>query len=207
MGSQSACHINKRQTKMLEQYHIKLASGSPRRQELLKGLEFDFEVVTKQGISEDYPSNLQGGDIPLYIAKEKAAAYVDDMKENDLIITADTIVWKDGKVLGKPKNEAEAIAMIKFLSGSTHQVYTGVCIRTKEKEDAFFVESTVRFTELTDEEITHYVERYKPMDKAGAYGIQEWIGYVGIEHIEGSYFNIMGLPVQKLWQHLKAFAK
>lgn len=192
---------------MLEQYHIILASGSPRRQELLKGLEFDFEVVTKSGIKEDYPSDLQGGEIPLYIAKAKASAYLSDLNDNDLLITADTIVWKDGKVLGKPKTVAEAKDMIKFLSGSTHQVYTGVCIRTKEKEDAFFVESTVKFAEIPQEEIDHYVSKYKPLDKAGAYGIQEWIGFVGIEHIEGSYFNIMGLPVQKLWQHLKAFSK
>lgn len=192
---------------MLSKYNIKLASGSPRRQELLKGLEFDFEIVTKQGIKEDYPSALRGGDIPLYIAKEKAEAYKDDLKDNDLLITADTIVWKDGKVLGKPKSESEARDMIEFLSGSTHQVYTGVCICTKEKEDAFYVESTVTFATLTKDEICHYVEKYKPLDKAGAYGIQEWIGYIGIEHIEGSYFNIMGLPVQKLWQHLKAFDK
>lgn len=192
---------------MLEKYHIKLASASPRRQELLKGLEFDFEVVTKQGIKEDYPKELQGGEIPLFIAKEKADGYLEDMQDNDLLITADTIVWKDGKVLGKPKNEEEAKKMIGFLSGSTHQVFTGVCIRTKEKEDAFFVSSTVTFANLTEDEINHYVEKYRPMDKAGAYGIQEWIGYVGIEHIDGSYFNIMGLPVQKLWQHLKAFDK
>ncbi|MBQ4034863.1 MAG: Maf family protein, partial [Paludibacteraceae bacterium] len=122
---------------MLEQYHIILASGSPRRQELLRGLELEFDVVLKKGIKEDYPATLQGGEIPLYIAREKAAAYLCDLQENDLLITADTIVWKDGKVLGKPKTEEEAIAMINFLSGGTHQVYTGVCIRTKEKEDAF----------------------------------------------------------------------
>lgn len=189
---------------MLEKYNIKLASASPRRQELLKGLELDFEVITKPGIKEDYPAHLQGGEIPLHIARKKAEGYTSDLKENDLLITADTIVWKDGKVLGKPKNEAEAEAMIALLSGGTHQVHTGVCIRTKEKEDAFYTTSTVTFAQLTGEEIRHYVRKYKPMDKAGAYGIQEWIGYVGIEHIEGSYFNIMGLPVQKLWQHLKA---
>ncbi len=192
---------------MLEQYHIILASGSPRRQELLKGLELNFDVNVKKGIKEDYPKNLQGGEIPLHIAKTKAAAYAEDLRENDLLITADTIVWKDGKVMGKPKSEDEAKEMIKFLSGSTHQVYTGVCIKTREKEDAFFVESTVKFAQIPDEEIEHYVSKYKPLDKAGAYGIQEWIGFVGIEHIEGSYFNIMGLPVQKLWQHLKTFNK
>lgn len=192
---------------MLENYHIKLASASPRRQELLKGLEFDFEVVTKQGIKEDFPKELKGGEIPLHIARQKAQAYLDDLKDNDLLITADTIVWKDGQVLGKPKNEKEAKEMIAFLSGSTHEVYTGVCIVTKDMQDSFFVASTVRFSQLTNEEIDHYVERYRPMDKAGAYGIQEWIGYVGIEHIEGSYFNIMGLPVQKLWQHLKKIEK
>lgn len=197
--------FGERKETMLEQYHIILASGSPRRQELLRGLELDFDVIIKKGISETYPEELQGGEIPLYIAKEKAAAYLEDMQANDLLITADTIVWKDGKVLGKPKTEGEAKAMISFLSGGTHQVYTGVCIRTKEKEDAFFVESTVKFANLPHEEIEHYVGKYKPLDKAGAYGIQEWIGYVGIEHIEGSYYNIMGLPVQKLWQHLKAF--
>lgn len=195
--------FEKRNRKMLEQYHIILASGSPRRQELLRGLELEFDVVLKKGIKEDYPATLQGGEIPLYIAREKAAAYLCDLQENDLLITADTIVWKDGKVLGKPKTEEEAIAMINFLSGGTHQVYTGVCIRTKEKEDAFFVESTVKFAQLPQEEVEHYVKKYKPLDKAGAYGIQEWIGYVGVESIHGSYFNVMGLPIQRLYQELK----
>lgn len=190
---------------MLNQYRIILASGSPRRQELLKGLELTFSVKTKNGIKEDYPADLKGEEIPLHIARNKANAYLQDLQANDLLITADTIVWKDGKVLGKPKDEEEAKRMIHQLSGSEHEVFTGVCIRTLDKEDAFVVGSKVCFTQLSDEEINHYVEQYHPTDKAGAYGIQEWIGYIGIEHIEGSYFNIMGLPVQKLWQHLKNF--
>ncbi|MBR4712964.1 MAG: septum formation protein Maf [Paludibacteraceae bacterium] len=190
---------------MLEQYHVILASNSPRRKELLAGLEIDFEVKTIKGLEEHFPNNLREGEIPLYLAKQKMRAYSHLIQGNELIITADTIVWKDNSLMGKPKTKEDAIQMLRSLSGDTHQVYTGVCVKTKEKEVSFVAQSDVRFATLTDEEITHYIERYKPFDKAGSYGVQEWIGYIGVEHINGSFYNIMGLPIQKLYNVLKEF--
>ena len=190
---------------MLEQYHIILASNSPRRKELLAGLGISFDVLTIPGIDESYPDTLVGGDIPVYLAKKKSEAYNDILRDNLLVITADTIVWHNGKVLGKPKDRREAIEMLTELSGDSHIVYTGVCVRTKDKEVSFFTESEVFFDELTSSEIEYYVDNYKPYDKAGSYGIQEWIGYVGVKRIEGSYFNIMGLPIQRLYKELKRF--
>ena len=188
--------------KNLDKYKVILASNSPRRKELLSGLGIAYEVKTLPGIDESYPEGLEGEDIPLYIAREKAAAYRDRMQEDELILTADTIVWLDGRVMGKPRDEAEARRMLRSLSGRAHKVITGVCLTTKEFQKAFSTVTEVVFAELTDEEIDYYVTNYHPLDKAGAYGIQEWIGYVGVQHIEGSYFNVMGLPVQRLYKEL-----
>lgn len=183
---------------------IILASNSPRRKELLAGLGYAYEVRVLSDIDESYPDTLKGSEVAAYISCAKAAAYAQSMGADELIITADTIVCLDEQVLGKPADEAEAIAMLRSLSGRTHQVYTGVALTTKAKQTSFVSCSHVTFASLTDEEIQHYVTHYRPMDKAGAYGIQEWIGYIGVERIEGSYFNVMGLPVQRLYTELKA---
>ena len=182
----------------LEKYKIILASNSPRRKELLSGLGIKYEVKTLPGIEETYPDTLKAEEIPLYIACEKAAAYRNTMHPDELIITADTIVWLDGVVMGKPHNEDDARQMLWKLSGKTHQVITGVCLTTAGAQRSF---SAV--TELSDEEIDYYIRFYKPMDKAGSYGIQEWIGFIGVRGISGSYFNVMGLPVQCLYTELK----
>ena len=187
----------------LDKYHVVLASNSPRRKELLGGLGIPYEVRTIDGIDESYPNNLSGEEIPVYISSKKAEAYLDTMRDDDLIITADTIVWNNNQVIGKPADRDEAIAMIRSLSGHEHQVITGVCLTTKSFKKTFSVTSSVRFAELTDEEIIYYVDKYRPFDKAGAYGIQEWIGYVAVENIEGSFYNVMGLPVQRLYKELK----
>lgn len=188
----------------LKKYKVILASNSPRRKELLSGLGIDYEVRTLPDVDESYPDTLQGGDIPLYIAREKAAAYRDLLQADELMITADTIVWLDGRVLGKPRDREEALQMLRNLSGRTHEVFTGVCITTTEWQRSFSAQTEVRFAQLTEEEIAWYVDYYQPMDKAGAYGVQEWIGFVGVEYISGSYFNIMGLPVQRLYRELKS---
>jgi len=183
-------------------YHIILASNSPRRKELLGGLGLDYEVRTLPGIDESYPDTLQGEDIPVYISSKKASAYLDSLKNNELLITADTIVWLDGRVLGKPSDEEEACQMLRDLSGKTHQVITGVTLATTAFQKSFASVSQVTFASLTEEEIKYYVDHYHPMDKAGSYGVQEWIGFIGVERIEGSYFNVMGLPVQRLYREL-----
>ncbi|ETD21734.1 MULTISPECIES: Maf-like protein [Prevotellaceae] len=183
-------------------YKIILASNSPRRRELLAGLDIPFTVRVVEGIAESYPLNLPIPEIPLYIAKEKAAAY--EIADDELVITADTVVVFDKKeVLGKPKDEEDARRMLGLLSGNTHQVITGVCLTTTERQSAFVVETDVTFKVLGKEEIDYYIGRYKPFDKAGAYGIQEWIGYVGVTSLHGSYFNVMGLPVQRIYEELK----
>lgn len=184
---------------------IVLASNSPRRRELLGGLGYDYEVRVLDGIDESYPDTLRGSEVAAYISRAKADAYRATMADDEIIITADTIVCLDDMVLGKPADEAEAVAMLRSLSGRTHQVYTGVTIVAAEQSSTFVSRSDVVFAILTDEEIAHYVAHYRPMDKAGAYGIQEWIGYVGVERIEGSYFNVMGLPVQRLYTELKKY--
>lgn len=190
----------------LSKYNIILASQSPRRHELLKGLNIPFEVNVID-VEETYPKQLFGVDIPMYLAEKKANAYVSKMQENTLLITADTIVWHEGKVYGKPANKAEATKMLKALSGKTHEVITGVCISTLKQRKTFHVISEVRFASLLPTEIEYYLDNYEPYDKAGSYGIQEWIGYIGVEHIEGSYFNVMGLPVQRLYNELKRWKK
>lgn len=187
----------------LRKYHIILASNSPRRKELLAGLDIDYDVKVIPGIDESYPENLPGEEIPQYISRRKAEAYEQTMQPDDLIITADTIVWSEGKVLGKPRTEQEACDMLKSLSGKTHEVITGVTLMTEKEKRTFAVVSQVTFDTLSEAEIRYYVERYRPMDKAGAYGIQEWIGYVGVSSLSGSYFNVMGLPVQRLYKELK----
>lgn len=187
----------------LKKYDIILASNSPRRKELMSGLGVDYIVRTLPDIDESYPDTLVGGEIPEYISREKAAAYRPLMKPKELLITADTIVWLDGKVLGKPDGRESAIEMLRDLSGKSHRVYTGVCLTTTDWQKSFTAASDVRFDDLSDEEIEYYVDRYRPMDKAGAYGVQEWIGYIGVKSISGSFYNIMGLPIQKLYVELK----
>lgn len=184
----------------LKKYKVILASNSPRRKELLAGLGVDYEVRTLPDVDESYPDTLQGADIPLYIAKEKADAYRNMLQPGELMITADTIVWLDGRVLGKPKDREDALCMLRDTSGRTHEVFTGVCITTTEWQHSFAAQTEVRFAELSEEEITYYVDKFRPMDKAGAYGVQEWIGFIGVENISGSYYNIMGLPVQRLYK-------
>ena len=197
---------------------IVLASNSPRRKELLAGLGIPYDVFVLQGIDESYPDTLPANEVAEYIARKKAKAYVNvnpNVNPNDnsklstlnsqlsIILTADTIVVCDGEILGKPHDAADACAMLRKLSGKTHQVYTGYCLQTADKTVSGTVCSDVTFKELSDEEITYYVEKYKPLDKAGAYGIQEWIGYIGITGIRGSYYNVMGLPVQRIYEEIK----
>ena len=186
----------------IEKYKIILASQSPRRIELLGGLNIKFEVMVLD-VNEDFPAQIVGVDIPMYLAEKKANAYKHIMDEHTMIITADTIVWHEGKVLGKPVDETDARRMLRALSGKTHQVITGVCISTLQRRKVFHVISDVRFARLTEAEIEYYLHNFKPYDKAGSYGVQEWIGFVGVEHINGSYFNVMGLPVQRLYNELK----
>ena len=182
---------------------IYLASNSPRRKELLAGLDIDFEVKVLEGIDESYPQDLPVGKVAEYISKTKANAYKDVIGDDELVITADTIVVLHDKVMGKPEGREDAVNMLKTLSGKTHQVITGVCLTTKTQQRVTSVVSEVTFKELSDEEINYYVDRYKPYDKAGAYGIQEWIGYIGVTGLKGSYFNVMGLPVQRIYQELR----
>ena len=186
----------------IDKYKIILASQSPRRIELLNGLNIKFEVQVLD-VNEDFPAQMVGVDIPMYLAEKKANAYKHIMDEHTMIITADTIVWHEGKVLGKPVDETDAWRMLRALSGKTHQVITGVCISTLQRRKVFHVISDVRFARLTEAEIEYYLHNFKPYDKAGSYGVQEWIGFVGVEHINGSYFNVMGLPVQRLYNELK----
>ena len=187
----------------LKKYKIILASNSPRRRELLSGLGVDYEVKIVPGIDETYPESLNGEEIPVYIAQEKANAYRASLKLDELVITADTIVYVDGMVLGKPVDEADACRMLRMLSGRTHQVITGVCLTTVDFQKSFASVTEVTFDTLSDEEIGYYVEKYRPMDKAGSYGVQEWIGFVGVTGLKGSYYNVMGLPVQRLYKELK----
>lgn len=185
---------------------IILASNSPRRKELLAGLDIPFEVKVLPSVDESYPATLKAGDIPLFISRAKADAYRASIKPDELIITADTIVWLDDSILEKPKDEDEAVRMLHLLSGKMHEVFTGVTLTTSERQTSFVAESKVKFATLSDDEIAYYVSHYHPLDKAGAYGVQEWIGYVGVEYIEGSFYNVMGLPVRKLYEALKEFS-
>lgn len=190
--------------KKLSKYSIYLGSQSPRRKQLLEGMGFHFGILPIRHSDENYPDSLKEHDIAIYLALQKMRLYNDFFTHsNIIIITADTIVSLEGKILGKPSNAAEAFNMLKQLSGKKHVVYTGVCLKTQEKETSFYDATDVYFKTLSDDEIQYYIDHYKPYDKAGSYGAQEWIGYVGIEKIEGSYFNVMGLPVHKLYVELE----
>ena len=186
----------------MKNYKFVLASNSPRRRELLAGLDIPFEVKVLDGVDESYPSDLAAEKVSEYISVEKAAAYRDSISDDELLITADTVVILDNEIMGKPQSEQEAKEMLGRLSGRTHLVTTGVCLTTKEKQHHFSVSTKVSFKTLSADEINYYVEHYKPMDKAGAYGIQEWIGYIGVTSLNGSYFNVMGLPVQRIYTEI-----
>ena len=189
----------------LKNYDIILASNSPRRKELLQRLGLPFKVRTLFGVDESFPENLRGEEIALYIARKKAEAYKSSMSSNELLITADTIVCLDGVVMGKPYGAENAKTILRQLSGRVHQVITGVTVLTQVKRESFAVTSHLKFANVTEDEIDYYVDNYLPFDKAGAYGIQEWFGLVAVEELRGSYFNVMGLPVQRLYTVLKQF--
>lgn len=185
-------------------HHLILASKSPRRQQLLKDAGFDFSVKTKD-VAEDFPSTLPASEVAKYLAEKKANAFTDEIEPDEIVITADTVVIINNQILAKPADKREAFDMIKSLSGTHHEVITGVCLKGKSKQQTFDDITRVYFKNLSDDEINYYIDNYKPFDKAGAYGIQEWIGMIGITKIEGSYFNVVGLPVQKLYQQLLDF--
>jgi septum formation protein len=191
-------------TDKLNEFKIILASRSPRRQQLLHELGLKFDIVIKE-YDEIYPEDLAGEQIARYIAYEKAALFINELSYNEIVIAADTIVWCNKKVLGKPVDQKDAIAILKEISGNTHEVITGVSIRSDSKEITFSESTKVTFEVFTDEEIAYYIANYKPYDKAGAYGIQEWIGIIACSHIDGSYFNVVGLPVQRLYKELQRF--
>lgn len=188
----------------LKGFKIVLASGSPRRQQFLRELDADFEIRLKE-VDEIYSDTLQGAEITDYLAELKAAALTESLSDDEILITSDTIVWHENKALGKPKNKDDAFAMIKSLSGKTHEVITSVCIRNAGNSETFNETTRVTFNSLSDDEINYYLDKYQPYDKAGSYGIQEWIGLVAIAKIEGSYANVVGLPVDKVYQHLLKF--
>ena len=187
----------------LKNYDIILASNSPRRKELLQRLGLSFKVRTLFGVDESFPENLRGEEIAIYIARKKAEADKSSMSSNELLITADTIVCLDGVVMGKPYGAENAKTILRQLSGRVHQVITGVTVLTQVKRESFAVTSHVKFANVTEDEIDYYVDNYLPFDKAGAYGIQEWFGLVAVEELRGSYFNVMGLPVQRLYKALR----
>lgn len=191
--------------KKIEDFRIILASKSPRRQFLLKELGLDFEIIDDLEVAENYPDILQPTEIPVYLSKIKAEAYINKLRENDILITADTIVWMDNMIFNKPFDKIEAFYMLNKLSGNSHKVITGVSITSIKKQLSFFSETEVHFAKLANEEINYYIDNFKPFDKAGAYGIQEWIGYIAIDKIVGSYYNVMGLPIQRLYSNLKLF--
>lgn len=191
-----------KELEQINKHDIVLASKSPRRQQLMKDAGIRFRTVNNCDMEEVYPSVLQAEAIPQYLARAKAACYESLIHNDTILITADTIVWLDNEVIGKPSGTTDAIDMLGRLSGRMHEVFTGVCVRTLSQERLFYTSSRVYFRKLNDEEIHYYVNTYEPFDKAGAYGVQEWIGYIGVERIEGSYFNVMGLPVQRLYCEL-----
>lgn len=187
----------------LKDFHIILGSESPRRHYLLNELGIEYEIMVNNQLEETYPPGLTREEIPVYLAKLKSRTLMTEVPPQTLLITADTIVWLDGRVINKPRDREDAVSILNRLSGNMHEVLTGVCLRTEEKMHAFHASSLVWFARLDSEEIEYYIDQYKPFDKAGAYGVQEWIGYIGIEKIEGSYFNVMGLPIQKVYHELK----
>ena len=187
----------------LKNHHLILASASPRRRELLAACGLDFVLAEKFECEEHYPADLAVEQVAEYLSQLKSNAYPNPLNNGDVLLTADTVVIVGNEILGKPKDDADATRMLQTLSGATHKVITGVTIRTNKQTHTFSVESSVSFRELSEEEILHYIKEYRPLDKAGAYGIQEWIGYVAIERIEGSFYNVMGLPVQRLYLELQ----
>ena len=193
--------------KLLDGKHVILASNSPRRKELLAGLDLDFEVKVLPNIDESDPENLPAMEVSEYISQKKAEAYKGLIRENDVVITADTVVICENEIMGKPHDAEDAQRMLRKLSNKSHQVTTGVCITTLKEQVHFSVTTHVSFKELTDDEINYYIATYKPFDKAGAYGIQEWIGYIGCTGLDGSYYNVMGLPVQRIYRELLKLSK
>jgi septum formation protein len=191
--------------KKLEKYTLILASGSPRRQQFFKDLDLDFEIRLKE-IEEVFPPELKAEQITNYLAELKANAFEGELKPNEILITSDTIVWHKNKALGKPKNTQDAFTILKSLSNTTHEVITSVCFKTIEKSTVIYEITKVTFNELSDEAIDYYIKNYKPFDKAGAYGIQEWIGFIGVSKIEGSYANVMGMPTDKVYEYLSKLA-
>jgi septum formation protein len=191
---------------ILNNYRIILASRSPRRQQLLKELGFTFDIVIRE-FEESFPEGLNGEEIARYVAHSKAASFRDEIADNEIIITADTIVWCNNQVLGKPIDIQDAVRILKKISGNTHEVITGVSVFSKKKEVTFSDSTKVTFEVLSDNDIKYYIDKYKPYDKAGAYGIQEWIGLIACSKIEGSYFNVVGLPVQRVYKELQEFIK
>ena len=189
----------------LSKYHVLLASKSPRRRELLAELRIPFDTVAIGGIDESYPQNLHSADVAQYISEKKGDAYRRIIHSNELIITSDTIVVLGDRVLGKPRDHGEARDMLRLLSGKVHKVITGVTITTKDRRTSFTTETEVKFSDLSEDDINYYVDSFEPLDKAGAYGIQEWIGCVGVEWIRGSFYNVMGLPVHRLYEELRLF--
>jgi septum formation protein len=189
----------------LKKYTLILASGSPRRQQFFKDLDLDFEIRLKE-IEEIYPPELKAEEITNYLAVLKASAFEGELKSNEILVTSDTIVWHNNTALGKPKNEQDAFEILKSLSNTTHEVITSVCFKTNEKADVLHEVTKVTFNELSDESIRYYLDNYKPYDKAGAYGIQEWIGFIGVSKIEGSYANVMGMPTDKVYEYLSKLA-
>ena len=191
----------------LKDYRLILASASPRRRELLAACDLDFVLAERFECEERYPADLAADKVAEYLSQLKSEAYPYPLNEGDILLTADTVVIAEGEILGKPKDNADAERMLKMLSGATHKVITGVTLRTAQRTLSFSAESLVSFRTLKEEEIAYYIEQYRPLDKAGAYGIQEWIGYVAIERIEGSFYNVMGLPVQRLYVELERLLK
>ncbi|WP_426063145.1 Maf-like protein [Flavobacterium sp. DSP2-3-1] len=189
----------------LKKYILILASGSPRRQQFFKDLDLDFEIRLKE-IEEIYPPELKAHEITNYLAELKASAYEGELNPNEILITSDTIVWHNDKALGKPKDEQDAFEILKSLSNATHEVITSVCFKTNEKIEILHEITKVTFNELSEESIRYYLENYKPYDKAGSYGIQEWIGFIGVSKIEGSYANVMGMPTDKVYEYLNNLA-
>lgn len=189
----------------LKKYNIVLASKSPRRQELLKGIGVDFTILTKE-VDESFPAKLPLIDVAPFLSLKKAKAFEDaELPDNYMVITADTVVIVENEILGKPKDRDDAVRMMNLLSGKVHKVVTGVTVHTKEKTKTFSVISKVTFETLDNQEVDYYIDNFRPYDKAGAYGVQEWIGYIGVSNVEGSYFNVMGLPTQRLYKVLKEF--
>ncbi|MBP3356660.1 MAG: septum formation protein Maf [Rikenellaceae bacterium] len=184
-----------------------LASRSPRRRELMAGCGLDFELAPDYAVEEVYPASLPAAEVPLYLASLKSEGYPLALAGDEILVTADTVVVLGGRILGKPHDQAEAVEMLRALSGRRHTVITGVVLRSADRREEFSVSTDVWFSPLDEETIDYYVERFRPLDKAGSYGIQEWIGYVGIERIDGSFYNVMGLPVQRLWARLGRFAE